>query len=156
MKKPTGSVRFRFYKQKTEPNRNRQKTKNNRAKPKKPSQNRKKPSQNRFEPVFALKKPNRTETGRFDPVSVFFFKKKSVWLFFFIKTKPNRINMYVTHLNKYHLHSFNIIIKQIFISILPNAFKNLNKRFCFLFIFCKKLNVLRGVILTIIFIEKSK
>ena len=74
---------------------------------------------------------------------------------FFIKPEPNRINMYVTHLNKYHLHSFNIIIKQIFISILPNAFKNLNKRFCFLFIFCKKLNVLRGVILTIILLRNQ-
>jgi hypothetical protein len=93
LKKPAGSVRFRFYKQKTEkiePNRNRQKTeknrakpknraktkpnRKNRAKPKKLSQNRKKPSQNRenraktektepnrFEPVFALKKPNITE-----------------------------------------------------------------------------------------------
>jgi hypothetical protein len=104
LKNPTGSVRFRFYKQKTkktEPNQNRQKT---RKKPsqtgktepnrKKPSQNRKKPSQNRenraktgktepnlFEPVFALKKPNRTEPK---PVGLtwfrfgfgFFFKKK--------------------------------------------------------------------------------
>jgi hypothetical protein len=41
---------------------------------------------NRFEPVFYLK--NRTETGRFEPVLVFFFKKNSVWLFFFIKTEP--------------------------------------------------------------------
>ena len=60
LKKPAGSVRFRFYKQKTE------KT-----------------------------KPNRTETGWFDPVSVrfrFFFSKKkiSVWLLFLIKTEPDQ------------------------------------------------------------------
>jgi hypothetical protein len=60
LKKPAGSVRFRFYKQKTEktePNRNQKNKKKtepnrkNRAKQKKPSQNRKKPSQtglNRF------------------------------------------------------------------------------------------------------------
>jgi hypothetical protein len=103
LKKPAGSVLFRFYKQKTEktePNRNRQKTRKNRAKLKKPSQTEKtepkpeKTEPNRFEPVL-LKKPNRTETGWFDPVSIrfrFFLKKKtiSVWLFFFIKTKPNR------------------------------------------------------------------
>jgi len=118
LKNPTGSVRFRFYKQKTEktePNQNRQKTtkkpsQTGKTEPnrKKPSQNRKKPSQNRenraktgktepnlFEPIFSLKKPNRTETGRFDPVSVrfwFFFQKKiiSVWLLFLIKTEPNQ------------------------------------------------------------------
>jgi hypothetical protein len=93
LKKPAGSVRFRFYKQKTEPNRNRQKTE------KKPSQtgkiepNRKnrakteKTKPNRFEPVFALKKPNRTETGRFDPVSVFFQKKKFDLVTFFNKNR---------------------------------------------------------------------
>jgi len=44
---------------------------------------------NWFEPVFVLKKPNRTKTGQFEPVSVFF--KISIWLlFFFIKTEPNR------------------------------------------------------------------
>jgi hypothetical protein len=58
----------------------------NRVKPEKPSQTGK-TKQNQFEPVFVLKKPNRTETGRFKPVSVFFFK--SVWLFFGIKTKLN-------------------------------------------------------------------
>ena len=110
MKKPAGSVRFRFYKQKikkTEPN----PTKNPKKNRANPSQNWAKPSQtektepkprktsqnrkNRAKPVwtgFCPKKPNRTETGRFDPVSVFFFKKKiiSVWLFFLIKTEPNR------------------------------------------------------------------
>jgi hypothetical protein len=88
LKKPTGSVRFRFYKpktKKTELNPNR----------KKPSQTGKKPSQtektepNRFELVFVLK--NRTEPK---PVSVwfFFFKKNSIWLFFLNKNqaKPNR------------------------------------------------------------------
>jgi len=91
LKKPAGSVRFRFYNQKTEkptepdkkPEKNRAKLSQNRAKPEKPSQNREnraktgKTEPNWFEPVFALKKPNRTETGRFDSVSVFFFKKKN-------------------------------------------------------------------------------
>jgi hypothetical protein len=80
LKKPTGSVRFWFYKPKTEPNwiqteKNRKKTEP------KPSQT-EKPSQTGFYP----KKPNRTETGRFEPVSVrfrFYFIKKSVWLLFF-------------------------------------------------------------------------
>ena len=57
-------------------------------KPRKPSQNRK----NRAKPVwtgFCLKKPNRTETGRFDPVSVFFFKKKNFGLVIFFD--KNRI-----------------------------------------------------------------
>jgi hypothetical protein len=97
LKKLAGLVRFQFYKQKTEktePNRNRQKT------GKKPSQTGKtepkpekteKTEPNRSEPVFSLKKPNRTETGRFDPVSVFFFKKKNRFGYFFlIKTEPNR------------------------------------------------------------------
>jgi hypothetical protein len=69
LKKPTGSVRFRFFKprtKKTKPNRTRTETnreknepnRKNRAKPKKPSQT-KKTEPNRFEPVFVLK--NRTE-----------------------------------------------------------------------------------------------
>jgi len=108
LKKPAGSVRFRFYKQKikkTEPNRTEtdkkpekkpsqtEKTEPNQKQPsqnrKKPSQNRKKPSQNRAKPVFALKKPNRTETGQFDPISVrfryFFQKKKFDLITFFNK-----------------------------------------------------------------------
>jgi len=75
LKKPVSSVRFRFYKQKTEktepkqkktePNRkNRAKTEKTEPKPEKPSQT----GLNRFCP----KKPNRTETGQFDPVSVRF------------------------------------------------------------------------------------
>jgi len=104
LKKPAGSVRFRFYKQKTEPNRNRQKT------GKKPSQIEPKPSQtgknraktgktepNQFEPVFALK--NRTEPK---PVSLtrfrigfgFFFQKKNFGLVTFFdrnRTEPKMI-----------------------------------------------------------------
>jgi len=96
LKKPTGSVRFRFFKPetgKTEPNRTRiekNQTKN-RAKPEKTEPNRK----NQAKPVFALK--NRTEPNRnrsvwtgFGSVSVFFFLKNSVWLLFLIKTEPNR------------------------------------------------------------------
>jgi len=93
LKKPAGSVRFRFYNWKTEPNRT--------ETDKKQSQNRKKPSQNRktrAKPVwtgFCLK--NRTEPKpvgltRFRFGFGFFFKKKknSVWLFFLIKTELNR------------------------------------------------------------------
>jgi len=81
------SVRFRFYKhktEKTEPNPNWKKNQKNRAKLKKPSQNQEKSSQtsqnrakpkktkpNQFEPIFVLK--NITETDRFEPVSVPFF-----------------------------------------------------------------------------------
>jgi hypothetical protein len=72
----TGSIRFRFYKpetEKTKPNPNRKKT----------------GKKSRVKPVFLLKnEPNRnrsvwTSFG-------FFFKIISVWLFFFIKTEPNR------------------------------------------------------------------
>jgi len=89
LKKPTGLVRFRFYKpetEKTEPNRPNWKNRAN------PSQTRK----NRAKLVwtsFCSKKTNRTEPK---PVGLNrfrfgfgFFKKKSVWLLFFIKTKPN-------------------------------------------------------------------
>jgi hypothetical protein len=65
LKKPTSLVRF--YKSETE--------KLNRAEPKQKKPG-KKPSQtesNQFEPVFVLK--NRTETSRFELVSVFFKKK---------------------------------------------------------------------------------
>ena len=86
-------VRFLFYKQKTEkPNRTEQKKNGKKTEP-----NRKKPSQNRknwenwAKPVwtsFCPKKPNQTETGRFDLVSVFFLKKFGL-VIFLIKTKPN-------------------------------------------------------------------
>ena len=83
-------VRFWFYKpetKKTKPNPNKKKKKKNRAKPKKPSQTRKNRAKtksnraktesnqkNRAKPVltsFCPKKQNRTETGLFEPVSVF-------------------------------------------------------------------------------------
>jgi hypothetical protein len=85
LKKPTGPVQFQFYKpetgkKQTEPNLNWKS---------KPSQTEKTKS-NQFEPVFILK--NRTEPK---PVSLNQFGfgfglKKSVWLLFYIKTKPNR------------------------------------------------------------------
>jgi len=65
LKKPAGSVRFRFYKQKTEKP-NRTETKKNRAKPEKPSQTEKtkpkprKPSQTRFCPKKT--EPNRNRS----------------------------------------------------------------------------------------------
>jgi hypothetical protein len=64
LKKLTGSVRFQLYKpetEKTKPNPNKKKPEKNRVKPEKTESY-------RFEPVFFLK--NRTETSRFEPVSV--------------------------------------------------------------------------------------
>jgi len=82
------------------PTKNRKK---NRAKPRKPSQNWK----NRAKPVwtgFFPKKPNRTETGRYEPVSVrfqfFFKKKKSIWLLFLIKTEPKMITSTSNYISK--------------------------------------------------------
>ena len=84
MKKPTGSVRFRFYKPETE------KIEPNRIKPKQ-KKARKKLSQtgktepNRFELVFVLKnqiEPNPVGLNRF-----WFFKKKLIWLYFFDKNQ---------------------------------------------------------------------
>jgi hypothetical protein len=89
LKKPTCSVRFQFYKpktEKTEPNRT-QTGKQTSQTGKKPSQTEKTES-SRFEPVFVLK--NQTKTGRFEPVSVFCIKKFGLVTFFFIKTEPNR------------------------------------------------------------------
>jgi len=54
----------------------------------KPNPNRKKPSQNQAKLVwtgFCSKKPNRTETGQFEPVSV--FKKKFSLVTFFDKNR---------------------------------------------------------------------
>jgi hypothetical protein len=80
LKKPTGLVRFRFYKPKTVKTKlNRTQTRKTRAKPEKTESN-------RFELVFVLK--NQTETGRFEPVSVFL--KKIGLIIFFIKTKSNK------------------------------------------------------------------
>ena len=102
MKKPAGSVRFWFYKQKTEktkPNRNRQKT------GKKPSQNRKKPSQNRknrAKPVWTGFCPKITEPK---PVGLtrfrFFFQKNKFGLVTFFdknRTEPKMITP-TKHLN---------------------------------------------------------
>jgi hypothetical protein len=82
LKKPAGSDRFRFYKQKTEktePNRNQKNKKKKPSQTEKTEPNRKnraKTGKNRAKPVwtgFCPKKPNRTKTGRFDPVSIFFY-----------------------------------------------------------------------------------
>jgi hypothetical protein len=102
LKKPAGSVQFRFYKQKTrktepkskktgkKPSQNRE----NRAKTRKNRAKTEKTEPNRFEPVFSLK--TRTETGQFDPVLVqfrFFFQKQIlIWLFFYKnQTEPKMI-----------------------------------------------------------------
>ena len=67
--------RLKFWKNRTEPNPNR----------KKPSQTWKKPSQNQAKLVWTGFCPkNRTKTGRFKPLSVWFFLI-SVWLLFFDK-----------------------------------------------------------------------
>jgi hypothetical protein len=72
LKKPTGSVQFWFYKpetEKTEMNRTQTKKKPSQTEKTEPNRkNRAKTEPNWFEPVFVLK--NRTETGRFEPVSV--------------------------------------------------------------------------------------
>jgi hypothetical protein len=63
LKKPTGSVRFWFFKPgtgKTEPKKKLEKTEPNRAKPKKPSQT-EKTEPNRVKP----KKPSQTGLNRF-------------------------------------------------------------------------------------------
>jgi hypothetical protein len=76
LKKSASSVRFRFYKPKTEKTEpNQQKTE---PKLKKTSQT-KKTKPNRFEPVFVLK--NRTETSRCELVSVFFLKFRFRYFF---------------------------------------------------------------------------
>jgi len=89
LKKSTGSVRF--YKPKTK----KTKLNRNRKNRKKTEPNRKKPSQtkNQAKSVwtdFCPKKPNRTETGRFEPVSVFFYFKNFSLVIFFYKIKTNK------------------------------------------------------------------
>jgi len=107
LKKSAGSVRFWFYNQKTEktepnPTKNRKKqsqtgkTEPNRKNRAKTGKN----EPNRFEPAFALKKPNRTETGRFDPVSVFFQKKNFSLVTFFDKNRTEP-KMITSTLNKW-------------------------------------------------------
>ena len=75
-------VWFQFYKPETE---------KNRGKPKKPSQT-EKPNQAGLN-LFCPKKSNRTETSRFEPVLVFFQKKKIDLVTFFDKnwTEPKMI-----------------------------------------------------------------
>ena len=105
LKNPTGSVRFRFYKQKTkktepnrtEPNPNRKKNqKKTRDKPKKPSQTKKRENRAQLEKPswtdFCPKKPNRTEPKlvgltRFRFFFNFFFR---FGYFYLIKTEPNK------------------------------------------------------------------
>ena len=102
MKKPTGSIRFRFYKsetKKTEPN------KKNRAKPKKPSQT----GLSRF----LSKKPNRTETGRFEPVSVrfwFFFLKFGLIIFFYKNRTKLKIITFTRNQRKSQRQNYRRII----------------------------------------------
>jgi hypothetical protein len=69
LKKLAGSVRFWFYKPKTEKRTEPNRTQTKKKPEPKPSQTEPK----RFELIFVLK--NQTETGRFEPVSVFFKKK---------------------------------------------------------------------------------
>jgi len=129
LKKQAGSVRFRFYKQKTEKNRKKPsqtgKTEPNR---KKPSQNRKKPSQNRknrVKPVwtgFCPKKPNRTEPKpvgltRFRFGFGIFFQKKiiSVWLLFFDK---NRTELKMITPSSHRINEFHCIKPIIFFLVI--------------------------------------
>jgi len=85
LKKPTGSVWFRFYKLKTE------KTEPNRTQTEPNRKNQLKPVWTNFCP----KKPNRTETSRFESVSIRFrfLKKNQFGYFFFYKnqTEPKII-----------------------------------------------------------------
>jgi len=89
LKKPIGSVQFRFYKSETEktelnPNRkNRKKTESNKKKPNQTGKNRVKPKNkpNQFELVFILKnKPKPVGLNRF-----WFFYKKIRFDYFFYK-----------------------------------------------------------------------
>jgi len=93
LKKPTGSVRFRFYNQKTKKtNQNRKKPEKNRAKTEKT-----KPHQ--FEPVFALK--NRTEPKLVGLTRFRFFFKKIGLITLFNKnhTEPKIITsiFFISH-----------------------------------------------------------
>ena len=95
MKKPTGSVRFQFYKpetEKTEPNpnqKNQKKTEPNWKKTESKSSQTEKPSQTeKTDPNRFLSK-KRTETSRFEPVSVFLKKKFGLVIFFY----KNRIEL---------------------------------------------------------------
>jgi len=83
LKKPTGLVRFHFYKPKTK------KTELNKKTSKKAELNRDKTESNQFEPVFILKnrtKPKPVGLKRFQ----FRFFLNSVWLLFLIKIEQNK------------------------------------------------------------------
>ena len=83
LKKPTGSVWFRFYKPKTE------KIEPNRTQTgKKPSQT-EKTKQNWFEQVFVLRNRTEPKLAGLNQFRFFLNKKNLVWLFFYIKTEPN-------------------------------------------------------------------
>jgi hypothetical protein len=92
-------VRFWFFKsgtKKTELNPNRK--------------NRAKPEKNLAKPIwtgFCSKKPNRTETGRFEPVSVQFrfFKKKIQFGYFFDKNRTEP-KMNTSNTNNYFVKKF--------------------------------------------------
>ena len=133
LKNPTGSVRFRFYKQKTEktePNQNRQKTRKKPSQTGKTEPNRKKPSQNRenraktgktepnlFEPVFALKKPNRNRSvwPGFGSVLVFFSKKNNFSLVTFFDKNRTKPKMITPNLNPQSFNLFNKVLNWILI-----------------------------------------
>jgi len=97
LKKPAGSVRFRFYKQKTEKTesnrnkKNQKKTKPNWKNGAKTGKNRAKTEKtepNRFEPVFALK--NRTEPKPVGLTRFRFFLKKFGLVTFFDKNRTEQ------------------------------------------------------------------
>jgi hypothetical protein len=75
---------------------------------KKPESNQKKIEPNRFEPVFVLK--NRTETGRFEPVSVF-LKKIGLVIFFLWKPNQTVLKMITPtdHYKFFWLYSFSLL-----------------------------------------------
>ena len=127
MKKPAGSVRF--YKQKTELNRNRKKPSQNWAKPEKPSQNREnraKTGKNQAKTEKTEPKPvwtgffpkKRTEPNRnrsvwpgFGSVSVFFCQKKIFRFSYFFdknRTEPKMITTTCTSLQFSFFESINI------------------------------------------------
>jgi hypothetical protein len=70
---------------------------------------------NRVKPVwtgFCSKKPNRTETDRFEPVSVFFLN--SIWLFLFDKnqTEPKITHIWLSRITYYLYHSDHCLIEE--------------------------------------------
>jgi hypothetical protein len=85
LKKPTNSVRFRFYKlktEKTEPNPNRKKPSQTGKTKQKPSQTGKKTEPNWFEPVFILKNRTKPKPVSLNRFRCFFFKKFNLIIVF--------------------------------------------------------------------------